>query len=42
VIDKANWSATGTEIKGDAYEVLLSQGASGSGLWAWMLGPSTF
>jgi type I restriction-modification system DNA methylase subunit len=26
-IDKENWSATGTDIKGDAYEELLSKGA---------------
>lgn len=27
LIDKENWSATGTDIKGDAYEGLLSKGA---------------
>lgn len=27
LIDKENWSATGTDIKGDAYEQLLSRGA---------------
>ncbi|MEV1287743.1 class I SAM-dependent DNA methyltransferase [Micromonospora sp. NPDC049679] len=27
LIDKENWSATGTDIKGDAYEDLLSKGA---------------
>jgi len=27
LIDKENWSATGTDIKGDAYEELLSKGA---------------
>lgn len=27
LIDKENWSATGTDIKGDAYEALLSKGA---------------
>lgn len=27
LIDKENWSATGTDIKGDAYEELLSRGA---------------
>jgi type I restriction enzyme M protein len=26
LIDKENWSATGTDIKGDAYEELLSRG----------------
>jgi len=28
LIDQENWSATGTDIKGDAYESLLSKGAS--------------
>ena len=28
LIDKENWSGTGTDIKGDAYEELLSKGAS--------------
>jgi len=27
LIDKENWSATGTDVKGDAYEQLLSKGA---------------
>jgi len=27
LIDKENWSATGTDVKGDAYEELLSKGA---------------
>ncbi len=27
LIDKENWSATGTDVKGDAYEQLLSRGA---------------
>src|SRR5689334_21829228 len=31
LIDKENWSATGTDIKGDAYEELLSKGASDKG-----------
>lgn len=31
LIDKENWSQTGTDIKGDAYEELLSKGASDKG-----------
>lgn len=31
LIDKENWSSTGTDIKGDAYESLLSKGASDKG-----------
>ena len=31
LIDKENWSASGTDIKGDAYEELLSKGASDKG-----------
>lgn len=31
LIDKENWSSTGTDIKGDAYEELLSKGASDKG-----------
>jgi len=31
LIDKQNWSATGTDIKGDAYEALLQKGASDVG-----------
>lgn len=31
LIDKENWSQTGTDIKGDAYEDLLSKGASDKG-----------
>lgn len=31
LIDKENWSSTGTDIKGDAYEDLLSKGASDKG-----------
>jgi hypothetical protein len=31
LIDKENWSGTGTDIKGDAYEELLSKGASDKG-----------
>ena len=31
LIDKENWSGTGTDIKGDAYEDLLSKGASDKG-----------
>lgn len=27
LIDKENWSGTGTDVKGDAYEELLSKGA---------------
>jgi type I restriction enzyme M protein len=27
LIDKENWSATGTDVKGDAYEALLAKGA---------------
>ncbi len=27
LIDKENWSASGTDIKGDAYESLLAKGA---------------
>jgi len=29
LIDKENWSASGTDLKGDAYESLLAKGASG-------------
>ncbi len=31
LIDKENWSASGTDLKGDAYEQLLSRGASDKG-----------
>ena len=31
LIDKENWSASGTDLKGDAYEQLLSKGASDKG-----------
>ena len=31
LIDKENWSQSGTDIKGDAYEELLSKGASDKG-----------
>ncbi|WUA07584.1 type I restriction-modification system subunit M [Nocardia sp. NBC_01377] len=31
LIDKENWSSSGTDIKGDAYEELLSKGASDKG-----------
>jgi type I restriction enzyme M protein len=31
LIDKENWSASGTDLKGDAYEDLLSKGASDKG-----------
>lgn len=31
LIDKENWSATGTDINGDAYESLLAKGASDKG-----------
>ncbi len=31
LIDKEKWSATGIDIKGDAYEELLSKGASDKG-----------
>jgi type I restriction enzyme M protein len=31
LIDKENWSAAGTDLKGDAYEELLSKGASDRG-----------
>jgi type I restriction enzyme M protein len=31
LIDKENWSESGTDIKGDAYEELLSKGASDKG-----------
>lgn len=31
LIDKENWSQTGTDIKGDAYEELLSKGATDTG-----------
>ena len=31
LIDKENWSSTGTDIKGDAYESLLARGASDKG-----------
>ncbi|ETZ56731.1 putative type I restriction enzyme [Mycobacterium avium MAV_120709_2344] len=31
LIDKENWSASGTDLKGDAYEALLSKGASDKG-----------
>src|SRR6478735_4857625 len=31
LIDQENWSASGTDIKGDAYEELLSKGASDKG-----------
>lgn len=31
LIDKENWSASGTDLKGDAYEALLSKGASDRG-----------
>ncbi|MGB2919213.1 MAG: class I SAM-dependent DNA methyltransferase [Mycobacterium sp.] len=31
LIDKENWSATGTDLKGDAYEELLAKGASDKG-----------
>ncbi len=31
LIDKENWSASGTDLKGDAYEELLSKGASEKG-----------
>ena len=31
LIDKEHWSASGTDIKGDAYEELLSKGASDKG-----------
>ena len=31
LIDKEHWSSTGTDIKGDAYEELLSKGASDKG-----------
>jgi type I restriction enzyme M protein len=31
LIDKENWSGTGTDIKGDAYESLLAKGASDKG-----------
>jgi hypothetical protein len=31
LIDKENWSASGTDLKGDAYEALLSNGASDKG-----------
>ncbi|WP_202869114.1 HsdM family class I SAM-dependent methyltransferase [Kribbella antibiotica] len=31
LIDRENWSASGTDIKGDAYEELLSKGASDKG-----------
>jgi type I restriction enzyme M protein len=31
LIDKENWSASGTDLKGDAYEQLLARGASDKG-----------
>src|SRR5919198_3810455 len=31
LIDKENWSASGTDLKGDAYEQLLSRGATDKG-----------
>src|SRR5690349_21444704 len=31
LIDQENWSASGTDLKGDAYEELLSKGASDKG-----------
>ena len=31
LIDKQNWSASGTDLKGDAYEELLAKGASDKG-----------
>ncbi|WP_207208427.1 HsdM family class I SAM-dependent methyltransferase [Nocardioides glacieisoli] len=31
LIDRENWSASGTDLKGDAYEELLSKGASDKG-----------
>src|SRR4051794_24640253 len=31
LIDKENWSASGTDLKGDAYEEMLSKGASDKG-----------
>ncbi|BBZ58347.1 MULTISPECIES: class I SAM-dependent DNA methyltransferase [Mycobacteriaceae] len=31
LIDKENWSASGTDLKGDAYEELLAKGASDKG-----------
>ncbi|MGD9990483.1 N-6 DNA methylase, partial [Pseudonocardia sp.] len=31
LIDKENWSASGTDLKGDAYEELLAKGASDRG-----------
>jgi type I restriction enzyme M protein len=31
LIDRENWSASGTDLKGDAYEQLLSRGASDKG-----------
>ncbi|GAA2884054.1 class I SAM-dependent DNA methyltransferase [Pseudonocardia halophobica] len=31
LIDKENWSASGTDLKGDAYEQLLAKGASDKG-----------
>ena len=34
LIDKENWSQSGTDIKGDAYEELLSRGASDKGAGA--------
>jgi len=34
LIDKEHWSATGTDIKGDAYEALLAKGASDAGTGA--------
>src|SRR5690606_6223893 len=34
LIDKENWSASGTDLKGDAYEQLLSRGASDKGAGA--------
>ncbi|MEJ7690635.1 MAG: hypothetical protein WKF76_09540 [Nocardioidaceae bacterium] len=32
LIDQENWSASGTDLKGDAYEELLAKGASDNGL----------
>jgi type I restriction enzyme M protein len=34
LIDQENWSASGTDLKGDAYEELLSKGASDKGAGA--------
>ena len=33
LIDKENWSASGTDLKGDAYEELLAKGGLYAGMW---------